>query len=75
HQALPEWPIALLDIYMHDALGGRQWASHSACKPFVDNVRTAWAPPTPPQAKPDRRGSPVSSSESGAAAAAGSGGS
>ncbi|CAN0567173.1 unnamed protein product, partial [Ectocarpus sp. 12 AP-2014] len=35
---------------MHDALGGRQWASHSACKPFVDNVRTAWAPPTPPQA-------------------------
>ncbi|CAN0555439.1 unnamed protein product, partial [Ectocarpus sp. 8 AP-2014] len=50
HQALPEWPIALLDIYMHDALGGRQWASHSACKPFVDNVRTAWAPPTPPQA-------------------------
>ncbi|CAN0344832.1 unnamed protein product, partial [Ectocarpus fasciculatus] len=59
---------------MHDALGGRQWASHSACKPFVDNVRTAWAPPTPPQlAKVDRRGSPVSSSESGAAG--GSGGS
>ncbi|CAM9165219.1 unnamed protein product, partial [Hapterophycus canaliculatus] len=44
-KALPEWPVALLDIYMHDALGGRQWASHSACKPFVDNLRTAWAPP------------------------------
>ena len=47
-QALPEWPVAIIEVYMHDALGGRHWASHSACKLFVDNLRTAWSPPPPP---------------------------
>ncbi|CAM9751680.1 unnamed protein product, partial [Scytosiphon promiscuus] len=86
-KTLPEWPVALLDIYMHDALGGRQWASHSACKTFVENLRTAWAPPpgaTPPGGKhrqppplpPNlkRGGSSASSSGSGAAGSRGGGG-
>lgn len=51
-QALPEWPVALVEVYIHDALGGRQWASHSECEVFVDNLRTAWAPLVLPEPSP-----------------------
>lgn len=61
-QALPEWPLALLDVYMYDALGSRQWVSHSRCKLLVDNLRTAWEvplspPPRMPSSGSDARGS------------------
>ncbi|CAM9982628.1 unnamed protein product, partial [Choristocarpus tenellus] len=51
---LPEWPVALLDVYMHDALEGRQWVEHSSCKLLMDNLRTAWHPINPPRPPPHR---------------------
>jgi hypothetical protein len=39
-----DWPPALLNAYMIDALGARLWIEHPACKSFTDNLRTAWKP-------------------------------
>ncbi|CAM9799432.1 unnamed protein product, partial [Phaeothamnion confervicola] len=40
-----EWPLALLEVYMSDALGGRQWVDHPDCRTFVENLQTAWKLP------------------------------
>lgn len=62
HSALrgvKEWPLLLITTYMTDSLGPRAWVEHAGCRPFVDNIRTAWDPSialVPPSAHVDDGG-------------------
>lgn len=36
------WPELFVRVYIEDALGERLWVDHPDCKPFVDNILTAF---------------------------------
>lgn len=41
----PQWPLALLQVYMEDALGPRAWVDEYedyGCRTFIANLRTGW---------------------------------
>ncbi len=40
--ALRAWPLALIKLYVTDALGARQWVQHSDCAELVENIQTVW---------------------------------
>lgn len=42
--------IFLTQLYMEDALGDRIWVDHEECRPFVENIVTAFNTRIPPKA-------------------------
>ncbi len=39
---LRAWPLALIKLYITDALGARQWVQHANCVELVQNIKTVW---------------------------------
>ncbi|KAF5307904.1 hypothetical protein FQR65_LT06471 [Abscondita terminalis] len=44
-----QWPEAFVKLYVEDALGDRTWIDNPYCKPFVDNIITAFNTKQPPK--------------------------
>ncbi|KAF2879696.1 hypothetical protein ILUMI_26472 [Ignelater luminosus] len=44
-----QWPEAFVKLYVEDALGDRVWIDNPYCKPFVDNIVTAFNTKQPPK--------------------------
>ncbi|KAI4461611.1 hypothetical protein MML48_5g00012025 [Holotrichia oblita] len=43
------WPEIFVKLYVEDAVGDRVWIDNSFCKPFVDNIKTAFGTKQPPK--------------------------
>ncbi|KAK4876341.1 hypothetical protein RN001_012763 [Aquatica leii] len=44
-----QWPEAFVKLYVEDALGDRTWIDNPYCKPFVENIATAFNTKQPPK--------------------------
>nr|XP_022905448.1 integrator complex subunit 1 [Onthophagus taurus] len=43
------WPESFVKLYVEDAVGDRVWIDNPFCKPFVDNISTAFNTKQPPK--------------------------
>ncbi|GJQ80377.1 hypothetical protein Trydic_g12240 [Trypoxylus dichotomus] len=43
------WPEIFVKLYVEDAVGDRVWIDNPFCKPFVDNIKTAFGTKQPPK--------------------------
>ncbi|KAB0795233.1 hypothetical protein PPYR_12072 [Photinus pyralis] len=44
-----QWPDVFVKLYVEDALGDRTWIDNPYCKPFVENIVTAFNTKQPPK--------------------------
>lgn len=51
YESETNWPEIFVRAYIDDSLGERNWVDSSACKTFVENVRTAFSTKSIPQSQ------------------------
>lgn len=51
YESETNWPEIFVRAYIDDSLGERNWVDSAACKPFVENVRTAFSTKPIPQSQ------------------------
>lgn len=68
---LKRWPEMFVKLYIEDSLGERTWVDQSFCKPFVDNILTAFNTKPPPPVELDTKPEQIEEQEVGGAVGGG----